>query len=205
MRKWIVGLLFTAGIILLISPLIKYQLIDFSASKVSVDQYSAEELQQNNEKEATFDYEAITPPTMTNVLSSSVNMDDPAVIGVITIPDVDIELPILKGTTNANLLIGAATMRPDQQMGQGNYALAGHHTRSKDQFFGHVPELKKGADIYVTDKKNKYHYKVTENKIISETETDVINDTTENKITLITCDVPTKTNKRVMVQGVLVE
>ncbi|WP_338751209.1 class A sortase [Bacillus sp. FJAT-52991] len=205
MRKWIVGLLFTAGIILLISPLIKYQLIDFSASKVSMDQYSAKELQQNSEKKATFDYEAITPPTMTNVLTSTVNLDDPAVIGIITIPDIHIELPILKGTTNDNLLIGAATMREDQQMGQGNYPLAGHHTRSEEQFFGRVPELKKGADIYLTDKKNKYHYKVTENKVISETETDVINDTTENKITLITCDVPTKTNKRVMVQGVLVE
>ncbi|WP_203362912.1 class A sortase [Bacillus sp. REN10] len=205
MRKWIVGLLFTAGIILIISPLMKYQLIDFSASKVSMDEYSAEELQQNNERKATFDYEAITPPTMTNVLKTTVKMDNPAVIGTITIPDVDIELPILKGTTNANLLIGAATMRENQQMGKGNYPLAGHHTRSKEQFFGRVPELKTGADIYLSDKKNKYHYKVTENKIISETEADVINDTAENKITLITCDVPTETSKRVIVQGVLVE
>lgn len=44
--------------------------------------------------------------------------DQKAVIGQITIKSVDLELPIVKGTTNENLLIGAATMRPDQKMGE---------------------------------------------------------------------------------------
>ncbi|GAY74866.1 sortase A [Sporolactobacillus inulinus] len=46
-----------------------------------------------------------------------------------------IALPILKGTTSSNLLVGAATMRSDQKMGSGNYALAGHHMRREICFW----------------------------------------------------------------------
>ena len=45
-------------------------------------------------------------------------------IGELIIPSVDIHLPIFHGITEAHISLGAATLTPDQQMGQGNYSLA---------------------------------------------------------------------------------
>ncbi|TII17489.1 sortase [Bacillus subtilis] len=131
--------------------------------------------------------------------------DQKAVIGRITIKSVDLELPIVKGTTNENLLIGAATMRPDQKMGEGNYPLAGHHLKQKSLLFGPLENVKTGAKIVITDFKKDYIYSVTSKNIISEMDADVIEETNKKEITLITCDKAVKTEGRLVVKGELVD
>ncbi|AXC55266.1 class A sortase [Bacillus subtilis] len=131
--------------------------------------------------------------------------DQKAVIGRITIKSVDLELPIVKGTTNENLLIGAATMRPDQKMGEGNYPLAGHHLKQKNLLFGPLENIKTGAQIVITDFKKDYIYSVTSKDIISEMDADVVEETNKKEITLITCDKAVKTEGRLVVKGELVD
>ncbi|AWM19369.1 class A sortase [Bacillus subtilis] len=131
--------------------------------------------------------------------------DQKAIIGRITIKSVDLELPILKGTTNENLLIGAATMRPDQKMGEGNYPLAGHHLKQKSLLFGPLMNIKKGAKIVITDFKKDYIYSVTSTETISEIQADVIQNTKEKEITLITCDKAVETKGRLAVKGKLID
>ena len=45
----------------------------------------------------------------------------------ISIPELNMNLPIFKGLENVALYYGAGTMKENQVMGQGNYSLASHH------------------------------------------------------------------------------
>ena len=80
-------------------------------------------------------------------------------------------------------------MKPDQQMGQGNYALAGHHMRDPQLLFSPIVRSKPGEIIYLTDGKKLYTYKITDKQIISKYAVEWIDDVANQKlITLITCD-----------------
>lgn len=124
-------------------------------------------------------------------------------IGVITIPSVNLEQPILYGTTNENLLMGATTMKPKQKMGEGNYALAGHNHNTRPVLFQPIRNVKKGADIYITDKKKVYHYKMIKREIVEPERVDVIEDVKGKKlITLVSCYAEDGSN-RIIVTGEL--
>ena len=125
-------------------------------------------------------------------------------IGKIVIPDVSIDLPILAGMANENLLTGAATYRADQQLGRGNYVLLAHNIFDKDVLLHRIEDLKKGQLIYATDFKNVYVYKVSLNKIIEETEVSYVEKELKNgiaKLTLLRCEGDIGTIYRRLVQG----
>ncbi|QJC97976.1 Sortase A, LPXTG specific [Bacillus mojavensis] len=204
-KKIIIAVLILSGLLLIFSPFIKGSLIAYLSKNQYESELTVKQLQENNEKEAEFDFNSIQPPTIKEAINAGFDREPKAIIGRITIESVDLELPILKGTTNENLLIGAATMRPDQKMGEGNYPLAGHHLKRKSLLFGPLANIKKGAKIVITDFKNDYMYSVTSIKNISEIDADVIQDTKEKEITLITCDKAVETEGRLAVKGKLIE
>ncbi|MEC1775419.1 class A sortase [Bacillus sp. FSL K6-1005] len=204
-KKIIIAVFILSGLLLIFSPFIKGSLIAYLSKNQYESELTVKQLQENNEKEAEFDFNSIQPPTLKEAINAGFDRDPKAIIGRITIESVDLELPILKGTTNENLLIGAATMRPDQKMGEGNYPLAGHHLKRKSLLFGPLANIKTGAKIVITDFKNDYMYSVTSIKNISEINADVIQDTKEKEITLITCDKAVETEGRLAVKGKLIE
>lgn len=95
-------------------------------------------------------------------------------------------------------------MRPDQKMGEGNYPLAGHHMKRENLLFGPLIHIKKGDTVKITDFKKDYIYTVTSKQFISETDTDVIQETKEKEITLMTCDKAVRTEGRLAVKGKLI-
>ncbi|MCY9188048.1 class A sortase [Bacillus mojavensis] len=204
-KKIIIAVFILSGLLLIFSPFIKGSLIAYLSKNQYESELTVKQLQENNEKEAEFDFNSIQPPTIKEAINAGFDREPKAIIGRITIESVNLELPILKGTTNENLLIGAATMRPDQKMGEGNYPLAGHHLKRKSLLFGPLANIKKGAKIVITDFKNDYMYSVTSIKNISEIHADVIQDTKEKEITLITCDKAVETEGRLAVKGKLIE
>ncbi|ASS72879.1 class A sortase [Bacillus atrophaeus] len=204
-KKIIIAVFILSGLLLIFSPFIKGSLIAYFSKNQYDSELTVGQLQENNEEEAEFDFDSIQPPTLTKAIKAGFDQDPKAIIGRITIESVDLKLPILKGTTNENLLIGAATMRPDQKMGEGNYPLAGHHLKQKSLLFGPLANIKKGAKIVITDFKKDYIYSVTSIKMISEIDADVIQDTKEKEITLITCDKAVETEGRIAVKGKLIE
>ncbi|MEC1681131.1 class A sortase [Bacillus mojavensis] len=204
-KKIIIAVFILSGLLLIFSPFIKGSLIAYLSKNQYESELTVKQLQENNEKEAEFDFNSIQPPTLKEAINAGFDREPKAIIGRITIESVDLELPILKGTTNENLLIGAATMRPDQKMGEGNYPLAGHHLKRKSLLFGPLANIKKGAKVVITDFKNDYMYSVTSIKNISEIDADVIQDTKEKEITLITCDKAVETEGRLAVKGKLIE
>lgn len=199
----IVAVLVISGIFFVLSPFIKESII-INLNKNKSFELTAEQAEQNNAQKASFDFEAIQPPSFMETVKAGLDPEPKAVIGRITISSVNIKLPILKGTTNQNLLYGATTMRPDQKMGEGNYPLAGHHMKRENLLFGPLINIKKGDTVKITDFKKDYIYTVTSKQFISETDTDVIQETKEKEITLMTCDKAVKTEGRLAVKGKLI-
>ncbi len=202
-KKMIVAVLVISGILFVLSPFMKESII-INLSKNKSFELTAEQAEQNNTQKASFDFEAIQPPSFMETVKAGLDRESKAVIGRITISSVNIKLPILKGTTNQNLLYGATTMRPDQKMGEGNYPLAGHHMKRENLLFGPLIHIKKGDTVKITDFKKDYIYTVISKQFISETDTDVIQETKEKEITLMTCDKAVKTEGRLAVKGKLI-
>lgn len=129
-------------------------------------------------------------------------------IGKLNIPKVDVDLPILAGIANQNLLTGAATYRSDQQLGKGNYVLLAHNIFETDVLLHRIKQLNLGDKIYATDFKDIYTYDVSLNKVIEETEVSYIDAKTKDgkqTITLLRCEGDIGTIYRRVVQGKLTD
>ena len=126
-------------------------------------------------------------------------------IGEIIIPAIDLNLPILFGVSGPHVALGAATMHPRQQMGEGNYALASHNMLVPTVLFSDIHHLREGDQMFLRDARYVYIYQVsTANLVIHPTQSYVINDVPgETLLTLITCNVDG--TMRVMVQGEFIE
>ena len=127
-------------------------------------------------------------------------------IGKLVIPDQSIDLPILAGLENQNLLTGAATFRQEQQLGKDNYVLLAHNIYEQDVLLHRIKFLKNGDKIYTTDFKDVYVYTVSLNKVVEETEVSYIAKNKPGaapKITLLRCEGNIGTQYRRVVQGEL--
>lgn len=80
--------------------------------------------------------------------------------------------------------------------GYGNVALAGHNRGYKCNFFQEIKNLKNGDIIIYSTEKGQRKYKVTLNKVIKETDWTYIQNTKDNRLTLITCEMNKKEYRR---------
>lgn len=126
-------------------------------------------------------------------------------IGKLTIPSVNIDLPILAGLYNENLLNGVATYYQDQELGAGNYVLMSHSIYGQEVLLQAMDKVKQEEMIYATDFKEVYFYKITKNEVIRDTEVSVLDKQKEPIITLIRCEGDIGTIYRRLVQGRLVQ
>nr|7S53_A Chain A, Class A sortase, sortase A chimera [synthetic construct] len=144
-----------------------------------------------------------------SVLQAQMAAQQLPVIGGIAIPELGINLPIFKGLGNTELIYGAGTMKEEQVMGgENNYSLASHHifgiTGSSQMLFSPLERAQNGMSIYLTDKEKIYEYIIKDVFTVAPERVDVIDDTAGLKeVTLVTCDKPTETTKRIIVKGEL--
>lgn len=126
-------------------------------------------------------------------------------VGVVAIPAINLSVPISEGVDNHTLMQGAGTLRPNEKMGVGNYALAGHnmHAGSTILFGPLYTSAKVGQTIYLSDLKTVYEYKTTLVQQIPATDVGVVSDTPEKIVTLITCN--NDGSARIEVQGKFVK
>ncbi|WP_234287507.1 MULTISPECIES: class A sortase [Enterococcus] len=109
--------------------------------------------------------------------------------GMIQIPSINMNLPILEGMSQENLSVGAGTMKANQELGKGNFTLAGHYMTNAGLLFGGIKNVKKNDLVQVTYKNKTMNFKVTKVKQITAEDNQVIFDSEGNGIlTLITCD-----------------
>lgn len=145
---------------------------------------------RNEKKQASYDFGNVSDLNLSSVAKARASRAQINVIGTIAIPKINMTVPIAKGVDNTTLALAAGTMRPDQKMGQGNYPLAGHNmaSGSKILFSPLYYSAKPGQMVYLTDMKNVYVYKIYQRKFIDANRVDVVNNTPQKILTLVTCD-----------------
>ncbi|HBJ02909.1 MAG TPA: class A sortase [Lysinibacillus sp.] len=192
------------GLLLIFITPIQNALIARMSDQFNAIEYSTDDIKKNNQLNADFEFEAVQSLSIAEVLQAQIKASKMPVIGSIAVPSVHMQLPILKGVGNAVLAIGAGTMKPNQQLGQGNYALAGHYFEEKDILFSPLYQAQIGDIIYVTDMSNVYEYKLATKKIIAATDVYIVDDIpNQTTLTLITC--AEKGSKRLALQGDFVQ
>ncbi len=110
-------------------------------------------------------------------------------IGVINIPSIDVNYPILSTYSDALLKIAPCKFHGPNPNEVGNLCIAGHNYKNS-KFFSKVPSLDKGDIIEITDLgDNTLKYEVYDKFIVNPDELECTSQKTEGKreITLITC------------------
>lgn len=131
-------------------------------------------------------------------------------VGEIAIPEArGMLLPILEGLTNLNATSGAATMKPGQIQGEGNYALGSHRLINPYLLFTPLEIAKPGMTIWTNDSESIYEYKIYSTDVVDYRQGDVIDDDVAFErgvpvITLVTCTWESNGDRHV-VQGELVD
>lgn len=192
-RRLLTVILLFVGLVLIFNKPIRNSLIANNTNKYQITKVSKEKLKENKEIETTFDFEQVESLNTENILKAQMAAQNLPVIGGIAIPDLKVNLPIFKGMGNIELSYGAGTMKPDQEMGKGNYALASHHvfglTGSSQMLFSPLERAKEGMKIYLTDKETVYTYVIDNVFNVSPEHTEVIYDNPDKiQVTLVTCD-----------------
>ena len=121
----------------------------------------------------------------------------------IEIPKIKLYAPIEEGTDD-EILNRSVGHFENTSRRNGNCGLAAHNRGYRVNYFANVKELEKGDLIYYFVDGKKYKYEISEIAIIYETDWSMLEDTEEEKITLITC-VENREEYRLCVQGELME
>ncbi|MCF6465489.1 class A sortase [Clostridium sp. Cult2] len=213
MKKVIPILLIIIGILFLLTPFITEQIIKYYSKSIISEEVTNEIIKANNQNdqlEVEFDFSAIEDVDIKSIIKGSMNFNRKLVIGTILIPDLDINLPIMKGLSDANLMVGAATMKLDQSFGLGNFTLAGHYMKNKDLLFGSLMDIEIGDLVYISDGEKIYEYNIYDTVVVLDTAMEMLSDKKAGEkgkpiISLMTCYYSSKTGKRFFALGELVD
>lgn len=165
---------------------------------------------ENNEKniivEKNNNSEANNNETKTETVQTStktVQISGCNVFGKIKIDKIGIEYPIIEYTDAAALWKSICKISNNNIDGTGNLCLAGHNMRNMSMF-GNLRKLNNGDEIKITDLYgNEYVYEVYEKTYINPEQVEILRNTDESIVTLITCN--DASNKRLIVRGKLIK
>lgn len=194
-QKIMAVLILLFGLILLFSEPIKKQLIMSYNPNVSE--------KTSTKKDVSFDMNNVKRLSLYGIIKARFESENIQLLGKIYIPAIKLDLPIGKGVSNNVLSLGVGTMNPDQRMGFGNYALAGHNLDDGKTLFSPLySKGKVGMNVYLTDMDKIFKYKINKLMYISPYQTSIIQSSKKPILTLITCN--DDGSKRLVAQGVLV-
>jgi len=108
----------------------------------------------------------------------------PPPLGVMEIPSLGLQVPILEGTDDLTLDRGVGHIAGTASPGDsGNIGIAGH----RDGFFRGLKDIHVGDTIDIQSQQGNSHYRVDEIQIVSPNEISVLNPRTKSSLTLVTC------------------
>ncbi|HEM5208810.1 TPA: class A sortase [Streptococcus suis] len=206
-RNLLTVVLILISLALIFNTSIRNFIIGWNTNKYQISNVTTEDIEKNKQAETTFDFDQVQSISTEAILAAQWDAQRLPVIGGIAVPELGINLPIFKGVFNTSLMYGAGTMKENQEMGKGNYALASHHifgvTGAADVLFSPLDRATNGMKIYITDKTNVYTYVIDSVEIVSPESVYVIDDVEgRTEVTLVTCTDYNAT-QRIIVKGVL--
>jgi len=121
-------------------------------------------------------------------------------IGTLTIPDILLDNAPIKEGTELSTLSSAIGHFTSTSLYAGNVGLASHNGGGNGDYFKNLNKVKKGSEIYYQTNYGTRRYIVKVIKIIDETDWSMLENTDNNRLTLITC-VKGQSSKRLCVQA----
>lgn len=125
-------------------------------------------------------------------------------IGTLTIPDILLDNIPIKESVELSTLSEAVGHFTNTSLYAGNVGLASHNGGTSGDYFRNLDKIKKGSEIYYQTNYGVRRYVVKTIAIIDETDWSYLQETEDNRITLITC-VKGQKEKRLCVQAVETE
>lgn len=125
-------------------------------------------------------------------------------IALMEIPSINLSQGLVEGIADDVLQYYLGHFEGSAMPGEkGNFAVAGHRVSDYSEAFVNLYKTEIGDKILVKANKKEYVYEITENFIVAPDKVDVLDNTDDATITLVTCTVGAK--ERVIVKGKLVE
>ena len=121
-------------------------------------------------------------------------------IGSLKIEKIGLNGPIREGSSTEVLKLYIGHIEETAKY-DGNVGLAAHNRGNEYSYFARVNELEPGDEIIYESKFGERRYIVNCKKEILETDWSMLNQTKDNRLTLITC-IKNKVNQRLCVQAV---
>ena len=118
-------------------------------------------------------------------------------LGILKISKLGLNVKVYEGENNLSKGVGHFT---DTAVFTGNVAVAGHN-RGVNSYFGEIHNLKTGDEITYTTKLGTKKYAVTSVRKINAVDFSFLQETSDNRLTLITC-VKNEPNFRWCVQAI---
>ena len=137
-----------------------------------VDTYSEDKLQERLEEASTNENSNL-----------ALEIDGETVIGVIRIDAINFEGLIYEGTSDSTLEKGVGHIESSAYL-EGNVGLAAHNTK---KFWAKLNTLKEGDTISYISFLGSKEYVVDSINIVNENDWSLLENTSDNKLTLITC------------------
>ncbi|UQF71483.1 class A sortase [Vagococcus lutrae] len=200
MRKkqsdYIVFVLMFFGISILFYPFFKMSLLRV---KLNQTQYIFK-----SEIETPKNFEALSqlqPPTLKQVMKMKT---DVTYDSILKFPSLEKNLTISNDTNDTSFLTGVVNMYPQRNPLEDNIVILGHHLSDSGLLLGDIGKLKMDDKLTLIKPKRQYEYKVSNIYITDESNVSILDTINSPKLTIVTCDKPNYTEKRLVVEGQLI-
>ena len=120
LKKAFPVVLIIIGVILLSTPFLTEEIIKYHQKNLEIEKITNKDIIANIEEinndfdelePEDFDFSLVQDIDIMSVIKGSLNFDKKYIIGLLLIPDLNMDLPIFKGVSNANLVAGVGTLR----------------------------------------------------------------------------------------------
>ncbi|MGN7309283.1 sortase, partial [Bacillus subtilis] len=147
--KFFFSMLVVLGILLLFLPLLQEKYFDWQQAEV-MDELKQLQLDLTKINES-FEQARQDPASIDDDTEDKEQEGYPHALGVITIDEIDVQLPILEDATENNMKVAATHLVETARIGtEGNAAIAAHRAHKKGRLFNRMGELEIGDWIKVT-------------------------------------------------------
>ncbi|MDT2826218.1 class A sortase [Vagococcus lutrae] len=201
MRKkqsdYIVLILMLIGISVLFYPFFKMSLLVEKTNQVEFVFDSGSDDLDRSEK-----LSKIQPPTLKQIMKMDTTVTYESIL---KIPSLKKNLIISNDTTDSSFFTGVVNMYPKRNPLKDNIVILGHHLSDSGLLLGDVGKLKIGDKLILEKAEGEYQYSVIDVYITDETKVSVLETSESPKLTMITCDKPTYTDKRMIVEANLID
>lgn len=134
--------------------------------------------------------------------------EEGSVIGILTIPAVEVETPLMEGIGGEDLKAAAGHFPGTSLPGkEGNCCIAGHRSYTYGECFNRLGELTGGELIQIDAFGETYVYAVTEILVVEPEDLEVLEPETAGakELTLVTCTPVRSATHRLIIKGSLIE